>query len=103
MTTVDWSLRGPTFSNCNCAFGCPCQFNSPPTYGNCQAVTGMRIEEGRFGDIAVELDALPGQVLEDRIREEVEARIDLDALEAMRGVEREERGRLVRALGEVSS
>ncbi len=58
---------------------------------------------GRFGDIAVELDALPAQVLEDRIRDEVEVRIDLDALEAIRGVEREERGRLVRALGEVSS
>ena len=40
------------------------------------------------GDISVELDALPIQVLRDRIRESVEANIDLVALEQCRETER---------------
>ena len=32
-----WLLRGPQFGNCNCAYGCPCQFGSPTTNGFCQA------------------------------------------------------------------
>ena len=55
----------------------------------------------QFGDIAVELDALPALVMEERIREEVEARMDLDALKATRDIERADRLRLVQALSEV--
>ena len=50
MSYVDWRMRGPEIANCNCAWGCPCQFNALPTHGNCQAMTGMRIDEGHFGD-----------------------------------------------------
>ena len=57
----------------------------------------------RHGDIAVELDALPVDVLETRVREEVEERMDLDALDAIREAEREERERLVQALSGVST
>ena len=28
---VEWRLTGEEMSNCNCAWGCPCQFNAPPT------------------------------------------------------------------------
>ena len=48
---IDWRLRGPEITNCNCAWGCPCQFNSLPTHGNCRAVVAMRIDEGHFGDV----------------------------------------------------
>lgn len=41
-----------------------------------------------FGDIAVELDALPVDVLRERVREAVESRMDMDALEEV--LEREE-------------
>jgi hypothetical protein len=49
--TVDWSIKGPAIATCNCAWGCPCQFNAPPTYGDCRAAIGMRIDEGHFGDV----------------------------------------------------
>jgi hypothetical protein len=53
---TDWSIEGPEYANCNCAWGCPCQFNAPPTDGTCRAVAGMRIERGHFG--ATRLDGL---------------------------------------------
>jgi hypothetical protein len=43
---TDWSIRGPEFVNCNCAYGCPCQFDALPTNGDCRAITSMRIDEG---------------------------------------------------------
>lgn len=56
MQGTEWRLSGDWIKNCNCAFGCPCDFMAPPTHGNCQAVLGMRIERGHFG--AVNLDGL---------------------------------------------
>jgi len=48
----------------------------------------------KHGDMAVELDALPLEVLQERIRHELEARLDMEALRAVRATEREERDRL---------
>ncbi|MBI5093302.1 MAG: DUF1326 domain-containing protein [Candidatus Hydrogenedentes bacterium] len=56
MSNIEWSLKGPSFSNCNCDWGCPCQFNALPTHGHCNALTAMRIDEGHFG--GVRLDGL---------------------------------------------
>lgn len=50
MAYVDWHIKGPEYSNCNCAWGCPCQFNALPTNGSCAALAAMRIDEGHFGD-----------------------------------------------------
>jgi hypothetical protein len=44
-------VRATEFANCNCSYGCPCQFNALPTHGYCEAVVGWRIEEGHFGDV----------------------------------------------------
>lgn len=46
---VDWRLQGDWIKNCNCAFGCPCDFNARPTHGHCQGLFGMRIARGHFG------------------------------------------------------
>jgi hypothetical protein len=43
-----WVVRAKEFSNCNCAYGCPCQFNSPSTHGFCEAIVNVLIEEGYF-------------------------------------------------------
>lgn len=67
-----WEIRAKEFANCNCAYGCPCQFNALPTIGYCEAVVAMEIEEGHYGD--VKLDSLrmggifqwPGAVHEGR-------------------------------------
>jgi hypothetical protein len=48
MANVEWTIKGPEYANCNCAYGCPCQFTSLPTDGSCRAVVGMRIDEGQF-------------------------------------------------------
>ena len=31
MSDVKWMIEAREFSNCNCAYGCPCQFNALPT------------------------------------------------------------------------
>lgn len=56
MAMTEWFVKAREFSNCNCSYGCPCQFNALPTHGNCMAAIGYQIDEGRFGD--VNLDGL---------------------------------------------
>ena len=58
---VEWSMEGLEFTNCNCNWGCPCQFNGTPTQGHCRAFIFMQINKGRFGDIT--LDGLQWGVL----------------------------------------
>lgn len=38
MTVVRCALKGRDYVSCNRAYGCPCQFNSLPTYGKCHEV-----------------------------------------------------------------
>lgn len=49
-----WEIKAKEFANCNCAYGCPCQFNALPTNGNCEAVVAMEIERGHYGDIKLD-------------------------------------------------
>lgn len=51
MPFVDWHMQGPEIANCNCDWGCPCQFNALPTRGDCRAMTAMRVDVGHFGDV----------------------------------------------------
>jgi hypothetical protein len=51
MTETKWNLHGREFANCNCSYGCPCQFNALPTHGNCWAVVGIQIDKGNHGDV----------------------------------------------------
>jgi hypothetical protein len=53
---VEWELQATEFVNCNCDYGCPCQFNALPTHGDCRAIAAYQIDKGHFGD--VELDGL---------------------------------------------
>jgi hypothetical protein len=49
MATNRWEIKGKQFINCNCAYGCPCQFNAAPTSGFCEAVGGFQIDKGFHG------------------------------------------------------
>lgn len=49
-----WEIKGEEFVNCNCDYGCPCQFNAPPTHGDCAAVCGYWIERGHYGDVVLD-------------------------------------------------
>jgi hypothetical protein len=68
MKFTEWSLEGVEFASCNCAYGCPCQFNSRPTHGHCRAHTFVHIEKGRFADVPLDglnwgmLAAWPGPI-----------------------------------------
>jgi len=70
MALVEWEIRGRQFANCNCSYGCPCQFNALPTHGYCEAVGGLQIDEGRYADVKLDglraagLWAWPGPVHE---------------------------------------
>ncbi len=50
MTDVKWMIKGREFAHCNCAYGCPCQFNALPTHGDCKAVVGVQIDQGYHGE-----------------------------------------------------
>ena len=49
-----WTIKGRELVNCNCDYGCPCQFNAMPTTGNCEAAIGYQFDEGHFGDIKLD-------------------------------------------------
>jgi hypothetical protein len=51
---VNWELHGMEFGNCNCDYGCPCQFNALPTHGQCRAVVFFRIDRGHFGKVQLD-------------------------------------------------
>lgn len=51
---IPWELEADELVTCNCAWGCPCQFNAPPTLGRCEAIAGFRIKRGHFGDIRLD-------------------------------------------------
>jgi len=88
MAIVDWYVEGVAYGNCNCAFGCPCQFEALPTYGDCRGLEVLQIDKGHFGD--VDLSALkiamfyawPGPIFEGK--GELQAVIDENASEAQR-------------------
>jgi hypothetical protein len=46
---TNWEIKGREFGNCNCSYGCPCQFNALPTHGYCRGLAVLDIEEGFHG------------------------------------------------------
>lgn len=89
-----WMIRGSEFVNCNCAFGCPCQFNSPSTHGFCEAVGSTLIEEGHFNDISLDglrfvmLFKWPGEVAEGNGQQQliIDERANSEQREALRKI-----------------
>lgn len=51
-----WEIEAKELVNCNCSYGCPCQFNALPTHGHCEAIAAFAITKGHFGE--VKLDGL---------------------------------------------
>ncbi len=89
-----WMIRGAEFGNCNCAWGCPCQFNSPTTHGFCEAIASGHIDEGHFND--VRLDGLnfvlllqwPGEIADGNGNQQaiIDERADERQREALRKI-----------------
>jgi hypothetical protein len=53
MTKTPWRIVAEEVATCNCAWGCPCQFNALPTHGRCEALVAVRIAEGHYGSTAL--------------------------------------------------
>ena len=57
---VQWHLSGDYFENCNCSVVCSClvskaaPLTSRPTEGICDVALIFHIEEGRYGDVALD-------------------------------------------------
>lgn len=57
---IDWQIQGEYLENCNCDIVCPCLFSplapmtSQPTEGACEVAFGFHVDEGRFGDVALD-------------------------------------------------
>ena len=89
-----WMIRGVEYGNCNCNWGCPCQFGAPTTHGHCEALVAGHIEEGAFNE--TRLDGLdwalllywPGEIAQGNGTEQavIDQRADADQREALRKI-----------------
>ena len=48
--SAKWMYAAEMIAACNCDWGCPCNFNAPPTKGYCEGTYGARITTGYCGD-----------------------------------------------------
>jgi hypothetical protein len=49
-----WEIQGSELINCNCSYGCPCQFNALPSKGFCEAMGAISIDKGHYGDVSLD-------------------------------------------------
>ncbi len=83
-----WKVKMKELVNCNCDYGCPCQFNALPTHGDCYAIACFEVSEGHFGDTdlagvkAVAILSWPGAIHEGN--GSVEAIVDESASDAQK-------------------
>jgi len=64
--------------NCNCSWGCPCQFNALPTTGHCEALLAWQISDGYFGN--TRLDGVRRTIVDEQAsKEQRDALIALDS------------------------
>ena len=71
MAREPWHIKGELMLSCNCTVFCPCVLSlgkHPPTEGYCQTWGGVRIDDGKFGDVSLSginlglIIEIPGQM-----------------------------------------
>jgi len=90
----------PDVVKCALTFDDVERYNLPPDFAK-RTDTRWAAFVGKYGDVCVELDALPVDVLRSSLVSEIEARLDLDALRTVREIEAADREELVRALAAI--
>jgi hypothetical protein len=50
---VKWTIEADYLQACNCDYGCPCEFEAPPTKGFCEGVGAWRINRGSYGNVSL--------------------------------------------------
>jgi hypothetical protein len=87
-------IHGTELENCNCAWGCPCQFGAKSTQGHCEAFMCGHIDKGNFNDTNLDgldwamLMSWPAEVHEGDGTQQViiDERADLAQREALRKI-----------------
>ncbi|HEV2520308.1 MAG TPA: DUF1326 domain-containing protein [Thermoplasmata archaeon] len=46
--STPWNFEAEYIQSCNCDYGCPCNFNGLPTFGNCEALIAFHLTKGSF-------------------------------------------------------
>ena len=54
MAQTKWFFEADYVQACNCEYGCPCEFQAPPSQGFCEGVGAWRINHGKFGDVSLD-------------------------------------------------
>lgn len=49
-----WQYRAEIMTACSCDWGCPCNFNAPPSRGFCEGGWALKIATGRCGDVVLD-------------------------------------------------
>ena len=50
-TKTHYRIKGVFLETCNCDSGCNCNFGGFPDHGSCEALVGIKIDEGNIGDV----------------------------------------------------
>lgn len=53
-SAMKWSINADYLQACNCDYGCPCEFEAPPTTGFCEGMGAWRISQGKCGDVSLD-------------------------------------------------
>jgi hypothetical protein len=53
-TATKWKLKGTLLIACNCDFGCPCNFNAPPSRGDCEGQWLWHVETGSSDGVSLD-------------------------------------------------
>ena len=49
-TQTPYRIKGTFLETCNCDSGCNCNFGGFPDHCSCEALIGIHIDDGSFGD-----------------------------------------------------
>ena len=47
----NYYLKGHLLGACNCAWGCPCNFEQPPSFGTCEGVYLWQVDAGHYNGV----------------------------------------------------
>ena len=51
---MKWAIEADYLQACNCDYGCPCEFEAPPTHGSCEGMGAWRIIKGSYGNVPLD-------------------------------------------------
>jgi len=49
-----WNYKADAMCSCSCDWGCPCNFNAPPTQGFCEGGWALKIRNGKSGGVSLD-------------------------------------------------